>query len=170
MADALATTTNRTGRRGTNWGLPPNIARASASREAKKPPPPVAAVKPAPEVVTIASLPPGTLFRIVTDLDGIKEAFADRIEDLNVSLTEVDAAGQMTRGQMQKCLSDSDKKWAREFGWKSLNKALTGTGMALVFVIDDERFSSIKSQMMQRRWKQKRQPKLLPPPSAGDHL
>jgi hypothetical protein len=70
----------------------------------------------------------------------------------------------MTRGQMQKCLADSDKKWAREFGWKSLHKALTGTGMALVFVIDDERFAPIRAQMSQRRWK-RRQPKLLPPPS-----
>jgi hypothetical protein len=79
-------------------------------------------------------------------------------------LTEVDAAAGMTRGNLQKLLSDSDAKWAREFGWKSLNKALTGTGMALVFVIDDERFAPIRAQMSRRQWK-RRQPKLLAPPS-----
>ena len=145
MSDALASVSDNRRRRGRDWGLSPTIERQrrvsdSASREPKKPLPPVAATKPAPEeVVTIAELPAGTLFRIVTDLDGIKEAFADRIEDLRVALTEVDAAGQMTRGQMQKCLADSNKSWAREFGWKSLHKALTGTGMALVFVINSFR-------------------------------
>jgi hypothetical protein len=167
----LATTTvsdNRTRRRGNDWGtgLSPAIERARASREPKKPPPPVAATKPAPEVVTIASLPPGTLFRLVRDYEGVKEAFADRVEDLGVALTEVDAAVGLTRGHMQKLLSGSNAKWSRQFGFVSLGKALEGTGMMLAFIIDDERFAPIKAQMAQRKLKQKRQFKLLPPELA----
>jgi hypothetical protein len=168
MTDALATTDNRTGRRGRDWGLSPTIERARASREPMKPQKPVAAIKPAPaEVVTIATLPAGTVFRIVDDYEGVREAFADRAEELGVALTEIDAAGQMTRGQMQKLLSGSNAKWARQFGFVSLGKALRGTGMKLVFVIDDEKFAPIKAQMQKRRWKQKqkRPHKLLPPPS-----
>jgi hypothetical protein len=127
--------------------------------------------KPAPvEVVTLATLPPGTIFRIVDDYESLKEAFADRIFDLGVALTEIDAVSGMTRGNMQKLLSDSDQKWAREFGWKSLNKALRGTGMMLAFIIDDdEKFAALKAQMQKRRWKQKqkRPHKLLPPQSPA---
>jgi phytoene dehydrogenase-like protein len=153
----LATIPNQPGqerrRSGAHWHMPPAIERASASREPKKSQQPVAA-KPAPvEVATIASLPPGTVFRLVTDLEGMKEAFRDRIEDLNVALTEVDFASGMTRGNMQKLLSESDAKWAREFGWKTLGKALDGTGMVLAFIIDDERFASTKAQMVKRKLK-----------------
>jgi hypothetical protein len=142
------------GRRRSNghWHMPPAIERASASRE--KPQRQAAPTKPAPvDVATLASLPPGAIFRIVTDLDGIKEAFIDRIEDLNVSLTEVDAAGGLTRGNMQKLLSNSNATWSRAFGWKSLNKALKGTGLVLAFIVDDERFASTKAQMVQRKVK-----------------
>lgn len=151
-----ASVNHRTSSRGrNNWGVPPNIARASASREPKKPQQPKAATKPVPEeVVTIAALPPGTVFRLVTDLDGIKEAFLDRIEDLNIPLTEVDAVAGMTRGNMQKLLSkNSNTTWSREFGWKSLHKALKGTGMVLAFIVDDEKFSPIRERMQQRRAK-----------------
>src|ERR1700730_1197257 len=79
-----------------HWRMPPAIERASASREPKKPQQPVVAAKPAPEVVTLASLPPGTVFRIVTDLDALQDAFADRVEDLDVAMTEIDEAADMT--------------------------------------------------------------------------
>jgi hypothetical protein len=168
MTDALATISdNRTRRRGNDWGtgLSPAIERARAAREPKKSQQPVAAIKPAPEVVTIATLPPGTLFRIVDDYEGVKEAFADRVEDLGVALTEVDAAGELTRGNAQKLLCKSDAKWARQFGFVSLGKMLKGTGMKLAFIIDDEKFAPVKAQMMKRKLKQKRPLKLLPPPN-----
>jgi hypothetical protein len=119
--------------------------------------------KPAPdEVVTLASLPPGTLFRLVRDYEGVKEAFADRAEDLGVALTEIDAAGGMTRGNAQKLISNSNAKWARQFGFVSLEKMLKGTGLMLAFVIDDERFAAVKATMVKRKVKQKRTHKLLP--------
>src|SRR5450432_855044 len=168
MTDALATISdNRTRRRGNDWGtrLSPAIERARAAREPKKSPPPVAAIKPAPEVVTIATLSPGTLFRIVDDYEGVKEAFADRVEDLGVALTEVDAAVGLTRGHAQKLTSNSNAKWARQFGFVSLGKMLKGTGMKLAFIIDDEKFAPINAQMAQRKLKRKRTHKLLPAPS-----
>src|SRR5471032_3194016 len=91
------------------------------------------------------------IYRVVTDYEGVQDAFADRIEDINVPLTEVDAVAGMTRGNMQKLLVKSDAKWAREFGWKTLGDALRGTGMVLAFILDDERFAPIKAQMMQRK-------------------
>jgi len=62
-------TPDRRGRR--NWGLPPNIARASVSRE---PPPPVAAPKPAPVIVQAVAPPPihlpGRVLAVFSDYDG----------------------------------------------------------------------------------------------------
>jgi hypothetical protein len=98
-----------------------------------------------------APLAPEMIFRVVTDYEALQDAFADRIEDLNVPLTEVDAVAGMTRGNMQKLLVKSDAKWAREFGWKTLGDALKGTGMVLAFILDDEKFAPLKAQMMKRK-------------------
>jgi hypothetical protein len=98
-----------------------------------------------------APLAPEMIYRIVTDYEGVQDAFADRIEDINVPLTEVDAVAGMTRGNMQKLLVKSDAKWAREFGWKTLGDALKGTGMVLAFILDDEKFAPIKAQMTRRK-------------------
>jgi hypothetical protein len=167
MSDANATLSDhrRTRLRGNDWGtgLSPAIERARASREPKKPPAPVEATKPAPEVPTLATLPHGALYRIVLDLEALQDGFLDRIDDLGIAFTEVDSAGKLTRGNAQKLLSKSDAKWCREFGWKSLGKMLKGTGLALALIVDDERFAPIRAQMSQRKWK-RRPPKLLPPP------
>jgi len=91
------------------------------------------------------------IYRIVLDYEGLQEGFADRIEDLNVPLTEVDAAGDLTRGNAQKLLCRSDAKWTRQFGWESLGKMLKGTGLALALIVDDERFAPVKAQMQTRK-------------------
>ena len=96
-------------------------------------------------------LQPDQIYRLILDYEALKEGFADRVDELNVPLTEVDAAGGMTRGNMQKCLSSSDAKWARDFGWESLGKALKGTGLALALIVDDERFAPVKAEMQQRK-------------------
>lgn len=96
-------------------------------------------------------LAPEMIYRVILDYEGLQEGFADRIEDLNVPLTEVDAAGELTRGNAQKLLCKSDAKWARQFGWESLGKMLKGTGLALALIVDDERFAPIKAQMVKRK-------------------
>jgi len=99
----------------------------------------------------MSELHPDQIYRIFDDYEGLQDGLADRVEDLNVPLTEVDAAGGMTRGNMQKGLSKSDGSWTREFGWKTLKGALKGTGLVLALIVDDERFAPIKAAMQQRK-------------------
>jgi hypothetical protein len=106
---------------------------------------------------------PEMIYRVVTDYEGVQDAFADRIEDINVPLTEVDVVAGMKRGNMQKLLVKSDAKWAREFGWKTLGDALRGTGMVLAFILDDEKFAPIKAQMMKRKAKMRPNGSIKPP-------
>jgi hypothetical protein len=115
-------------------------------------------IKPAPKVATAAPLAPELIYRVITDLEALQDAFADRIEDLSVSLTEVDAVSGMTRGNAQKLLVKSDAKWAREFGWKSLGNMLRGTGLKLVLIVDDEKFAPVLAQMTRRSAKKRKQP------------
>jgi hypothetical protein len=99
----------------------------------------------------MTALQPDQIFRICWDYEALQDGFADRIEDLNVPLTEVDAAGELTRGNAQKLLCKSDAKWARQFGWESLGKMLKGTGLVLALIVDDERFAPIKATMQTRK-------------------
>jgi len=105
----------------------------------------------------MSKLHPDQIYRLITDYEALQDGFADRIEDLNVPLTEVDVAGELTRGNTQKLLVKSDAPWARQFGWESLGKMLKGTGLALALIIDDERFAPIKAEMQQRRMRPRKQ-------------
>jgi hypothetical protein len=98
-----------------------------------------------------APVPLEMVYRVVLDLDALKEAFADRIADLGVAMTEIDEAGDMTRGQTQKLLVQSNTKWSRSFGWKTLGAMLKGTGLQLVLIEDADRFAPIKAQMVKRK-------------------
>lgn len=101
-----------------------------------------------------APLPPDLIadryevYRVVTDLDALHEAFRDRVEDLQITRLEVDAAGELQTGYSSKLLCDPPMK---TFGRRSLPGMLKGTGMALVLVIDDERFAPIKERLAKRR-------------------
>jgi hypothetical protein len=108
----------------------------------------------------IRSMPEYELYRVVMDYEALQDAFADRIEDLNTPLTEIDEAGGLTRGNMQRLLSSTNpddwrpqgvRKQSRSFGWETLAKALEGTGMALVLVVDDARFAPIKERLATRK-------------------
>jgi hypothetical protein len=99
------------------------------------------------------------LYRVVTDYEALQDGFADRIEDLNTPLTEIDVAAGLTQGHMQRLINADPEAWrpkgkrrqSREFGWKTLAAALKGTGLALALVIDDERFASLKKQFKRKR-------------------
>jgi hypothetical protein len=88
------------------------------------------------------------LYRVITDWDALHEGFRDRVEDLRITRLETDAAGQLQPGYSAKLLCDPPM---RSFGQKSLEGMLKGTGMALVLVIDDERFAPIKEGLSQRK-------------------
>jgi hypothetical protein len=102
-------------------------------------------------------------YRVITDLEALVEGFWDRIDDLNTTLEQIEMAGGMAKGQLQKALTANPGKHVsrprdhrrasnkRNFGWESLGKALKGTGLALVLVVDDDRFADTKSQLMQRK-------------------
>lgn len=104
-------------------------------------------------------IPQYELYRVILDYEALQDGFADRIEDLNVTLTEVDAAAGMTRGQVQKLLRklgpddfrpSAQRKYSRGFAWETLGKTLKGTGLALALIVDDERFAPVKAQMAKR--------------------
>lgn len=88
------------------------------------------------------------IYRVVTDMDALHEGFRDRVEDLQVTQLSLDQAGGLQNGYAGKLLCNPPIK---SFGRESLPRMLKATGMALVLVIDDERFAEIKEQLGQRR-------------------
>lgn len=87
------------------------------------------------------------LYRVVLDYEALQESFLDRIDDLNVSLSEIDAEGGMTRGNAQRLLTKSEGKprkdrpsssSRRTFGWESLGKMLKGTRTVLALMVDKD--------------------------------
>lgn len=111
---------------------------------------------------------PYELYRVILDYEALQDGFLDRIDDLNTTLEQIDTNAGFASGNSQKLLTKNpgkpiqrkrDHRTAsakRTFGWESLGKMLKGTGLALVLVVDDERFASLKDQLAQR--KRPRQP------------
>jgi hypothetical protein len=99
------------------------------------------------------------LYRVILDYEALQDGFLDRIDDLNTTLEQIDMAGGFTKGNAQKLLThcadrpnyERQRANKRTLGWESLGKMLKGTGLALVLVVDDDRFAPIKEQLMQRR-------------------
>lgn len=90
-------------------------------------------------------------YRVILDYEALEDMFLDRIEDLNIPFSTVDDNGGFTQGEAQKLLCKSRERWARTFGVISLGKMLKGTGIALVAVVDDERFAELKGDMKLRK-------------------
>jgi len=100
------------------------------------------------------------LYRVITDYEALQDGFLDRLDDLNTTMS---ALPGFADGVAQKLLSKNpgpsrhvprDCRTAtrqRTFGWKSLGKMLHDTGLALVLVVDDERFAPRKDQLMKRK-------------------
>lgn len=96
------------------------------------------------------------LYRVVLDYEALVDGFLDRIYDLDTTLSLPSFAD----GQAQKLLTKEPGKMRsdrpttpsrRTFGWESLGKMLDDTGLALVLVVDDERFATVKEQLTKRR-------------------
>lgn len=88
------------------------------------------------------------LYRVITDMDALHEGFRDRVEELQATRLEIDAAGKLQPGYSAKLLCDPPIK---SFGRESLPRMLKATGMALVLVIDDQRFAITKAQLSKRK-------------------
>lgn len=91
------------------------------------------------------------MYRVILDYEALQDGFLDRIEDLNTTLEQIDMNGGFAKGNAQKLLGKGKGRLRRGFGWESLGKMLKGTGLALVLVLDDERFASMKDQLAQRK-------------------
>lgn len=106
----------------------------------------------------MSGAPAYELYRVILDYEALQDGFADRIDDLDTTLEQIDMIGGLTRGNVQKLLTksppkrgaDRHAKQRRTFAWESLGKMLKGTGLALVLVVDDERFAPLKEQLAKR--------------------
>lgn len=87
-------------------------------------------------------------YRVVTDMEALHEGFRDRVEDLEITRSELDAISKLQTGYSAKLLCNPPMK---TIGKASLPKMLQATGMALVLVIDDERFAPIKAALTKRQ-------------------
>jgi len=108
----------------------------------------------------IRAVPGYELYRVILDYEALQDGFLDRIDDLDTTLSAIPGFAD---GAVQKLLTKNPGKpiarkrdhrtasMRRTFGWESLGKMLEGTGLALVLVIDDERFAPIKDQLAKRR-------------------
>ena len=76
------------------------------------------------------------VYRVVTDYEALIEALRDRVDDMNISREDVDAAGDLQPGYASKLLSDPPIK---NLGIKGFSGLLKATGMSLVMVVDPER-------------------------------
>jgi hypothetical protein len=88
------------------------------------------------------------LYRVILDYEALHEGFIDRIEDLDVTRRSIDVAGKFTPGYSAKLLCNPPIKL---LGKESLGKMLKATGLALVLVIDDERFAPVKLNLEKRK-------------------
>ena len=102
------------------------------------------------------------LYRVILDYEALQDGFLDRIDELDTTMA---AIPKFADGVVQKLLTKNPGKAIarkrdhrsasarRSFGWESLGKMLEGTGLALVLVIDDERFAPLKERLAKRRRK-----------------
>ena len=88
------------------------------------------------------------VYRIVTDMEALQEAFRDRVDDLQTTRLGIDEAGGFQSGYSAKLLCEPPMK---QIGKVSLPKLLKATGMVLVLVIDDERFAPVKADLVKRQ-------------------
>ncbi|SRR6266852_2049874 len=88
------------------------------------------------------------LYRVITDMDALHEAFRDRFEDLQATREAIDEAGGFQSGYAGKLLCNPPMK---SFGRQSLPRMLKAGQMALILVIDNECFAPVKERLEKRK-------------------
>jgi hypothetical protein len=154
-------------KRNRGWGLPPNIARASASREPKKPTAPTG--KPAPAIAQAAALPSieiaGRALAKFVSYNGLWNAVRARVEAMGITRIGTDTLSKLPDGYTGKLLGAAQ---VRKISLNSLERILEGTGCYLVLVEDavatETILATAKEMHLFRRGPPRAQ-KLLPPPS-----
>jgi hypothetical protein len=90
-------------------------------------------------------------YRVILDYEALQDGFLDRIEDLNTTFEQIEAAGGIPRGHASRMLMKSDKRVVKAMGPASLAQMLKGTGLVLALVEDDERFAAVKAEHLKPR-------------------
>jgi hypothetical protein len=90
------------------------------------------------------------IYRVVTDMEALHEAFRDRVEDMDVSRLELDAVAGLTPGYSSKLLCDPPMKFV---GRETLPKMLKGTGLAIALVVDDGSLAAKSADVPKRKYK-----------------
>jgi hypothetical protein len=148
------------------WEISPNIARASASRESKKPPQTVAVVNPAPVNVEDREM----IARIVRDararwsapirsMPELVAAHRARRDELQITHETIDAIAGWAPGYAGKILAPDPIK---NLGWMSLGSLLGTFGTMLLMVEDEEQIKRVQS-----RWTRRERPLQTAAPAIG---
>jgi hypothetical protein len=136
------------------WSISPNIARASVSRESKKPPKAVASIKPAPVNVEDREM----IARIVRDartrwsapirsMEELVAAFRACRDERQLTHETIDAIAGWPQGYCGKLMCDPPIK---NLGWSSLGLGLGAFGKMLLMVDDEEQIRRVQSRWTRR--------------------
>jgi hypothetical protein len=139
---------------GRNWGLSPNIARASVSRESEKPPQAVVSIKPAPVDVENRE----TFDRAIQDararwmvpirsMSELLAAHRARRDELGLTHLTIDEIAGWASGYASKILSPNPIK---NLGWMSLGSLHGTLGTMLIMVEDPEQIRRVQDRWIRR--------------------
>jgi hypothetical protein len=136
-------TRNKRGKLG--WTIPPNIARAAASRETK--PPPKLRTVAVPKKSTPLPAPSAAVARMISSYDDLISAFRERVDGLNISREELDRVAGLAKGHSGKLLG---RKQVKRFGSVTLGPMLGAIGCKLILVEDPEQTAKIRKRAWPR--------------------
>ena len=121
---------NHARRGGHNWGISPNISRASVAREKKPPAPAPAPALPAVPTVE-APQARSVVGRLIESYPEIIEALRDRTEFMDISRLELDRISGLAEGHSSHLLA---RKYMQRLGPVSLKLLLDTLGLQLLRV------------------------------------
>jgi hypothetical protein len=137
-----------------NWGISPNIARASVSRESEKPPQAVASIKPTPVDVddreTFDRALQNARARWMVPIRSMSELLAAhraRRDELGLTHETIDELAGWAGGYAGKVLAPEPIK---NLGWQSLGLLHGVFGTMLIMVEDPEQIRRVESRWIRR--------------------
>jgi hypothetical protein len=132
------------------WGIPPNIERASASRESQKPPQAVVSIKPARldvedlKMIAARARWSGVPLRSMAD---VLAALRARRDELGITFETLDAIAGWPCRYGAKLLAPEPSK---NMGWQSLGLGLGALGTMLIMIEDEEQIRRVQSRWIRR--------------------
>jgi hypothetical protein len=128
------------------WEIPPNIERASASRDKKPPAKTVTKPKPSPVKSPVIVQPSveinGRPLAIIADYDGLWGAIRDRVDAMQITRETLNGMAKLQDGYIGKLLGGAQRK---KFGKRSLGKTLGAIGCDLALIEDEIQTAKIRA-------------------------